>query len=130
MITLTKAKKKSITCKGNMNDKKQRRKLIFLKFLPRIVHCEYVAHRCVIILLCIICITFVLDPGFILLIGMVISNFTILCTIHFFGYRQGSVYKEYGYITRPTRAQGHYYFSVTRKLGQFWIVVFIEYINV
>jgi len=58
------------------------------------------------------------------------KHFTILCTFNFSYYRQRRVYKKYGYITRPTRVQGHYYFSVTRKLGQFRIVVFIEYVNI
>ena len=136
MINLTKEKKILISYKGNINDTQQRRKLIFFwNSFQEYITVNTSQHRFVILLLCIIFIAFILDPGFILpdlLIDIVISNVTILCTIHFFGYRQGRVYKEYGYITRPTRAQGHYYFSVTtsRKLGQIRIVVFIEYVDI
>jgi len=38
-----KEKKILISYKGNINGKQQRRKLIFLKFHPRIHYCEYVA---------------------------------------------------------------------------------------
>jgi len=80
-------------------------------------------------LLCIIVIAFILDPGFILLdllIDIVISNFTIFCTMYFFSYRQGRVYKEYGYITRPTRARGHYYFLLPENCFNFGLLFLLN----